>query len=536
LSCCCGEEWDGTRIKRQCDTLIYRLYEFTITIMDTNSPLEKLHVIDRECCLLQRTAALLHWDMETYLPPLGIEERSEQLALLESLYHERFTSSETGHLLEELGSVTDNPQGDEKLPELERDFLKVTRRDYDKKKKLPVDFVAAAARAEGLSNAAWAEARRNNDFNAFLPHLETMIDFAKKRSLYWGFEGRVYNGLLDIYEPNMGVSEIASVFTPLRKRLSALLKKIAQKPEPDCSFLNDEIDAESQARFNLELTKYLGFNSNRGRLDISAHPFTTTLGSHDVRITTRYLPGNFLSSIFSTIHECGHAFYELNIAKELRRTCLADGTSMGVHESQSRLWENVIGRSLPFWEGLFPVLKKCIPGRFDAVNADDFYRAVNLAKPSLIRVEADEVSYSLHIILRFELEQGLFSGSIKASDLPLLWRSKMKEYLGIEPETDADGVLQDVHWSHGSFGYFPSYALGNLYGLQFFEKLKSDIPDFEGLIAKGNFSPVHEWLSDNIHKWGRRLEPAELLKKVTGEELSVEPFLRYIEEKYSAIY
>jgi len=503
--------------------------------MDKNSLLEKLHAIDRECCLLQRTASLLHWDLETYLPPLGVEERSEQLALLSKIHHERFTAAETGTLLEELGSVTENPRGDEKLPELERDFLKVMRKDYDKEKKLPVDFVTDCAKAEGLSQAAWTEARRNNDFSAFLPHLETMIDFAKRRSLYWGFEGRVYDGLLDIYEPNMGEAEIASVFTPLRERLTALLKKTASKPEPDSSFLNGQFDAETQAKFNLELMKYLKYDTNRGRLDISAHPFTTTLGSNDVRITTRYLKDNLLSSIFSTIHECGHAFYELAVSPELHLTRLGDGASMGIHESQSRLWENVIGRSLPFWEGLFPVLKKYFPANFESVKVNDFYRAVNTAKPSLIRVEADEVSYSLHVILRFELERDIFSGAVKARDLPGLWRSKMKEYLGIEPSSDSEGVLQDVHWSHGSFGYFPSYALGNLYGLQFFKKLKSDIPNFEGLTAKGDFKPIHGWLSGNIHKWGRRLEPAELLKKVTGESLSVEPFLNYIEGKYTRL-
>jgi len=504
--------------------------------MDKKTLLEKLHNIDRECLLLERTASLLHWDLETYLPALGVEERSEQLALLESLYHEKFTADQTGQLLTELGSVTDNPRGDEKLPELERDFLKRMRLNYDREKKLPVDFVAAAAKAESLSQAAWTKARSGNDFAFFLPHLDTMIDFARKRSLYWGYEGRVYDGLLDIYEPDMGASSIAAVFTPLRERLSLLLKKISQKPEPDCSFINSKFDAQTQAKFNLELMKYLGYNEKRGRLDVSAHPFTTTLGSHDVRITTRYLPDNFFSSIFSTIHECGHAFYELDIPEELHLSCLADGASMGIHESQSRLWENVIGRSLPFWEGLFPVLKKCVPGRFDSVKAHDFFKAVNLAKPSLIRVEADEVSYSLHIILRFELEQGLISGSIKTSDLPSLWRTKMKEYLGIEPQTDAEGVLQDIHWSHGSFGYFPSYALGNLYGLQFYGKMKKDIPNLEDMTAAGNFSPVHEWLTENIHKWGKRLSPCDLLRKVTGEDLSVEPFLNYIENKYTDIY
>ena len=504
--------------------------------MDKNKSLEKLHVIDRECRLLERTISLMHWDLETYIPVEGVEERAEQLALLESIFHERFTSPETGKLLEELGSVTENPKGDEKLPDLERDFLRVTRRAYDKKIKLPLELVTAAAKAQGLSQAAWVQAKNENNFNIFLPHLEAMIDFARKFSLCWGYEGKIYDGLLDIYEPNMGVNEITPVFTPLRERLSALLKKIAAKSEPDCSFLNGGFDADTQAKFNTELMKYIGFNTQRGRLDISAHPFTTTIGSNDIRITTRYLQDNFLSSIFSTIHECGHAFYELDMPKELHLSCLADGVSMGIHESQSRFWENIIGRSLPFWEGLMPLLKKCIPSRFDRVSANDFYKAVNLAKPSLVRVEADEVSYSLHIILRFELEQGLISGAIKASELPSLWRKKMKEYLGIEPQTDTEGVLQDVHWAHGSFGYFPSYALGNLYGLQFFGKLKSDLPDFEKLTAKGNFAPIHSWLSENIHKWGKRLDPCELLKKVTGEDLSVEPFLKYIEEKYSKIY
>ena len=504
--------------------------------MEAARTLEKLHLFDRENRHLEWAVAVLRWDQETYLPEGGVEERSEQLALLEGIAHGRLTSSETGRLLSELGSTTENPQGDEALPPLERDFLKVLRRIYDRAVKLPGDFVSAAARAEGLSQAAWINARRDNDFSAFLPHLVKMIDFSRQRSQYWGYADNPYDGLLDIYEPGMDADTINAVFTPLRERLSALLKKIASCPRPDTSFLQYDFDIERQASFSQALMQWLGFDSRRGRLDVSAHPFTTTLGPDDVRITTRYLPRQIQSGIFSTIHESGHAFYEMDFPGEIRDSCLADGASMGIHESQSRYWENVIGRSLSFWEPMFRVLRSYFPGALSLVTAEDFYRAINLVEPSLIRVEADEVSYSLHIILRFELERDLFSGTLAPEDLPAAWRRKMKELLGIEPETDAQGVLQDVHWSMGSFGYFPSYALGNLYGLQFQDKLLSDLPQTGELIAAGNFVPIRGWLRDNIYVWGRRLQPRELLQTVTGKGLSAEYFLNYIESKYSGVY
>jgi carboxypeptidase Taq len=503
--------------------------------MKYDEALAKLHAIDRECGYIGKAAAVLQWDQETYLPEMGVEDRSEQLALLEGIAHERFVSPETGKLLEELGSVSENPGGDEGLPALERDFVKVLRRNYDRAVKLPSDFVTAAARAEGLSQAAWVQAKGRNDFAAFLPHLETMIDFSRKRSQYWGYTDNVYDGLLDIYEPGMSASAVSAVFGPLGERLSALLKKISAAPQSDSSFLEGEFSAETQGAFNRDLMKRLGYDTRRGRLDVSAHPFTTTLGADDVRITTRYLPNNLLSSVFSTIHESGHAFYELSFPTELRGSCLADGASMGIHESQSRFWENVVGRSRGFWDWLFPVLQNYFPN-LAGISAETFWRAANKVQPSLIRVEADEVSYSLHIILRFELEKALFSGQLKASNLPAAWRQKMKEILGVEPDTDTEGVLQDVHWSMGSFGYFPSYALGNLYGLQFWQKLKADLPDTEAVIARGDFAPIRAWLSDNIYIWGRRLDPPELLQKVTGKSLSADPFLNYIEEKYTNVY
>jgi len=504
--------------------------------MGSPETLEKLHTIDRECRCLERAVAVLRWDQETYLPEKGVEERSEQLALLEGIAHQRMTSPETGRLLSELGSTSENPLGDEKFPPVERDFLKVFRRNYDRAVKLPGDFVSDAARAEGLSQAAWVDARRDNNYSEFLPHLKKMMDFSRRKAIYWGFEEKPYDGLLDIYEPGMGAEAISAVFTPLGDRLSALFKKITQCPPPDSSFLDQNFDIESQAHFNRDLIQRLGFDMRRGRIDVSAHPFTTTLGSDDIRITTRFQPRHIQSGIFSTIHESGHAFYEMDFPDEFCGTCLADGASMGIHESQSRLWENVIGRSYPFWEAMFPVLRSCFPGALSLVSVDEFYRAINRVEPSFIRIEADEVSYSLHIILRFDLERDLFSGALDPEDLPSAWSKKMKDCLGIEPENDTQGVLQDVHWSIGAFGYFPSYALGNLYGLQFWEKLKSELPGTNELITGGNFSAIRSWLQDNIYVWGRRMEPRELLKTVTGNDLSAEPFLDYITLKYSGIY
>jgi carboxypeptidase Taq len=499
---------------------------------------------------LGKTLALLQWDEETCLPSGGVEERAEQLALLQGIAHERFVSPHIGHCLTELGSTPENPRGDEGLPALERDFLRVMRRAYDREVKLPVEFVSAAARAEGLSQAAWARARKNNDFASFLPHLRAMIDFARQKARYWGYsdsgnsdgkgkaggkaEGSLYDGLLDTYEPGLTTGQTDALFAPLGERLSALIKKLP--PPPACPFLDQDYETGVQVRFNHALMDWLGFDTSRGRLDVSAHPFTTSLGADDVRITTRYFPRNLLSSIFSVIHESGHAFYEMSFPPELRFSCLADGASMAVHESQSRFWENVIGRSRPFWEGLYPLLRSHFPQQLGHVDADTFYRGVNQVRPSLIRVDADEVSYALHIILRFELEKQLIAGELPPEELPGRWREYSRRYFNLESETDADGVLQDVHWSMGSFGYFPSYALGNLYGLQFWAQMQKDLPDLDSALAAGNFGPIHEWLRDRIYRWGCRLDPPELLFKVTGERLSTDPFLNYIEAKYTALY
>ncbi len=502
----------------------------------SESLIRKLHDLDRERLLVARAAAVLQWDQETYMPDGAVNERADQLAILEGLVHERATDPRIGAALVDLGSSPDNPRGDESLPALERDFLKEMRRSYDNKTRLSRDLVQNMARDASISQSVWVKARKSNDFVLFAPHLEKMIGYARDCAECWGFSDHPYDGLLDQYEPGMTESSVSSVFKPLQERLVNLVARIASAPRPDTSFLDRGYPVAEQDSFARTVMMDLGFEAHRGRLDRSAHPFTTTLGGDDVRITTRYYPKNLFSGLFSVIHETGHALYELGFDSSLRGSILADGASMGVHESQSRLWENVVGRSLPFWQNYFPRLKAFFPDQLGSVALLDFYRAVNLVEPSLVRVEADEVTYSLHIILRFNLERRLMNNSLSVNDLPDAWNAEMEELFSLTPATDAEGVLQDVHWASGAIGYFPSYALGNLYGLHFWRKLRGDLPEIDDSIARGDFSPLLHWLRASVHLYGRRLTPAGLLSQGFGEELSAEPFISYLEEKYGALY
>lgn len=504
--------------------------------MTITEALERLRALDRNVRHLGHAVAVLSWDQETGMPPAAVEERAEQLAVLGGIAHEKAVDPEIGRLLERLGSDQATPAGDPALSDLDRDFVRVVRREYDRAVKLPRDLVEDSARAEGLSQAAWAKAREADDFAAFAPHLRAMLGFAKKKAACWGFADRPYDGMIDLYEPGMSEASIAAAFGPLSRRLSGLVGRIASKGEPDVSFLEKDYPVEGQDAFARKLMVKLGYPTDRGRLDLSAHPFSTTLGADDSRITTRYFTRNVLSGLFSVIHETGHALYELGFGADIRGSALAEGASMGIHESQSRLWENVVGRSAAFWRGRFDDFKAAFPAQLAGVGVDDFYRAVNAVKPSLIRTDADEVTYSLHVALRFDLERRLFSGELDVDQLPAAWRRAMKDLLGVEPETDADGVLQDIHWSMGSFGYFPSYALGNLYGLQFWKALRKDLPDVDLSIERGEYAVVLGWLRERVHARGRRLDPAGLLAAVAGEALSPEPFLDYLETKYAALY
>jgi carboxypeptidase Taq len=366
--------------------------------------------------------------------------------------------------------------------------------------------------------------------------LEELVQLNIEKAERYGYEEHIYDALLDQFEPFMKTREVERVFDGLRDSLVDLVRRISEAPQVDDVFLHHSYPAERQELLGNEFLNALGYEFNRGRLDVSAHPFTTTLGPNDVRITTRYHEDLFASAVFSTIHEAGHALYELGVDPKYHNTLLATGTSLGIHESQSRLWENMVGRSREFWSHWFPRVKELFPEQLSGVEKEQFYRAINRVEPSLIRIEADEVTYSLHVILRFQLEVKLMTGELEVKDLPEAWNTTMEELLGITPPSDAKGVLQDVHWSMGAIGYFPTYALGNLYGAQFLRTMLREIPDVYDKVAAGEFAPILSWLRERIHCHGAAKTPKELITEVTGEELDPEYFVRYLESKYGEIY
>jgi carboxypeptidase Taq len=504
------------------------------TFASPERSLERLRELDRERMHLSRTAALLQWDQECYLPSDAAGERAEQLAVLEGLAHERLINPELGELLDRLEGKT--------LPVLPDgfpagDFIRVLRHDYDLAVKLPGDFVREAARSEGLSLAAWVKARQYKDFTVFAPHLEKMIRLARQKSALWGWDKEnLYDGLLDFFEPSSKARNIDPFFTQLGEKLKLLLKKVAARPSPDNAFLHQYFDVSKQKRLCREIITGIGFDDKRSRLDMSEHPFTTTLGYNDVRITTRYDLLNPRAGIFSLLHECGHAFYELGIDPSLRSSCLAEGASMGVHESMARLWENVIGGNRAFGKAWFARLVEYFPEELAGVDFETLHRALNIVKPGPIRVEADELSYPLHIILRFKLEEKLIAGTLSVNDLPRAWNAATKDYLGAECADDTKGVLQDIHWSLGSFGYFPTYVLGGIYALQFWDKMNEDIPDLEEALERKEYGAIHSWLREKIYRKGRSMEIADLMWEVTGREFSVDNLFNYLEKKYSELY
>jgi len=500
--------------------------------------LERLVELDRERKLVAHIGALLGWDQETGMPPKAVDERSEQLALVESLAHEKSVRPEMGELLEKLGSTTENPGGDASLLPVERAYLRALRRSWDRDTKLPSDLVAEFARATSLGQAAWVQAKKNDDFASFAPHLQKVLDLIKREAACLSPGKPAYDVLLDLYEPGSTELSIRTVFSRLRRDLVAILAKIGSRPKIDDSILRETVGEARQRAASDWLMDVLGYDRLRGRLDVSAHPFTTTLGVDDVRITTRYIPGFFPSSLFSTMHETGHALYELGIAPgaEFRGTELAEAASMAVHESQSRFWENVIGRGEPFWKRNFTHLAELVSPALDGVRREDFVRSINKVEPSFIRTEADEVTYGLHIVLRFELESDLIAGRLAVRDVPEAWRAKAKDLLGLDVRDDVRGCLQDVHWSAGLFGYFPSYALGNLYAAQFADAMRKDIPDLDERVAMGDNASVLEWLRERVHAPGSFWLPGELVEKVTGSPLDPAHFIDYLDRKYSQIY
>jgi len=498
--------------------------------------MNRLKKIGEELQLLQHAVALLGWDQQTGLPSGGGEERARQIALLEGSFHEKLTSPEVGELLSRLGVADENPSGNPELPELDGLYCRNLHRIYSRETRLSKKLVEKLAEETSRGLNVWVEARQKSDFSLFKNQLITIVDLVREKAEMLGYNEHPYDALLDEYEPWAKTKAVETVFSTVKAGLVELLDKIKESPQVDDSFLHLHYPIDRQEVFGRTVLKDLGYQFDRGRLDVSPHPFTTTLGADDVRITTRYNENFFNTGIFGTIHECGHALYELGFGDTIRGNLLAEGTSLGIHESQSRTWENKIGRSLPFWNHYFPALKKVFPDNLSGVTEVQFYKGINKVAPSFIRVEADEVTYNLHIILRFELEIQLVTGNLNVADLPDAWNEKSRDLLGILPDNDADGVLQDLHWSTGALGYFPTYSLGNFYGAQFFEVMKREIPELERVIESGNFKPILTWLRDKIHRHGSCFSAEELCTRVTGESLNADSFLNYLNTKFSSIY
>jgi carboxypeptidase Taq len=481
---------------------------------------------------LRAAAAVLRWDQETYMPPAGAAGRAEQLGTLVRLAHELLVSARTRDLLVAAEAVLDrlDPDSDDAR------MIVMARRDYDRASRLPAEFVAARARAAALSIQIWREARRRNDFPAFRPALAQMVDLARREADYLGYAEHPYDALLDHYEPGLTSRQVGALFARVREATVPLVQAIAQHGRPvEDDFLYGEFDIQQQRAFGEEVARAFGYDFSRGRLDESAHPFATSFHPDDVRITTRYNQRYLPSAIFAIFHETGHALYEQGIPPSLARTCLGRGASLGVHESQSRLWENLVGRSRPFWEHYYPRLQERFPS-LRAVDLDRFYRAINRVHPSLIRVEADEVTYNLHVMLRFDLERRLLEGALAVDELPDAWRDQMQSYLGVIPPTDAEGVLQDIHWASGLIGYFPTYTLGNIISVQLFEAARRDHPGLVEEIGRGQFAPLLGWLRERVHRHGRKYLPADLLARATGSDLTPEPYLRYLAAKATEVY
>jgi carboxypeptidase Taq len=495
--------------------------------------LAHVKTLSRELKILENIGALLEWDMQVLLPKGGFEARAEQSAYLSQLAHEKLTAEANARLLEAAEAETADLPADHDDVRL----LRLVRREYDKATKLPTEHVVEFQRTTALAHEVWAQARAHNDFQAFAPTLEKIIGLAVQRAEYLGYKEHPYDPLLDYFEYGAKTSEVRRLFDELKAGLVPLVAAIhAHQDRVGNAILKRHYPKEGQRAFSEKVISKFGFDFQRGRQDVSVHPFCTSFSIHDVRLTTRYdehwLPG----AMFGTFHEAGHGMYDQGFNPAYDQTMLARGTSLGVHESQSRLWENIVGRSRAFWEYFFPELQATFPEALSDVDVETFYKSVNHSAPSFIRVEADEVTYNLHIMLRFDIETDLLTGKLAVKDLPEAWNAKMQEYLGITPPNDALGCLQDVHWSAGFIGYFPTYTLGNLLAAQYYAKAVEAHPNILQDMGRGEFGDLLGWMRQNIHQYGAKFDAAELTQRITGTGIQTGPFLNYLTEKYSAIY
>ncbi len=490
--------------------------------------IERVH----ELANLNGVVEMLEWDMETYMPPKAHGDRGQQLATVQGTRHERFIDPQLGSYLDALQEESVNAQ----LDDAQRANVRAFGRDYERAVKLPSELVRELAKTKSTAIEAWLRAKKASDFSIFAPLLEKTFALKQRVAECIGYEEAPYDAHLDEYEPNMTIAELKPLFNDLRAKLVPIVETLVDAEfDPDLSVLRQPCPVPEQREFVTMLSRAMGYDYERGRLDETEHPFT--IGANDdVRITTHYYEENIASAIFSTIHEAGHGLYQQGFLREHFRTPMAEPISLGIHESQSRLWENIIGRSERFWHHYYPKLQETFPSQFREVPLRDFHAAINHVEPSLIRIEADEVTYNLHILVRFDIERMLFEGEVEIQETPQVWNELMEKYLGITPPNDAKGVLQDVHWPTGLFGYFPTYALGNLYSVQFYNTAREEIDGLDAKIAAGELLPLKQWLNEHIHHPARMYFPNDLCERVTGQRLSTDPFIEYLKEKYSGIY
>jgi carboxypeptidase Taq len=509
----------------------------TAEILQSNY--DKLLGNAKDIILVRSVESLIDWDMETMMPPKGIKQRSQQLAILSKIEHRMITSPE----IETLLSKIEKHSGNDVLSDLQKRNIHLIRKNYDEQTKLPEKLVKETARQQAITLDVWKKAKAAKDFSMFRPELEKLLDLKKKTAqiLMKVKETKTpYDALIDIYEPGMTSERIAKIFGELKRELVTIMKKcLNTSNQPDTTILKQKVPLNIQDKISRELARFIEYDvvSPRagGRIDESEHAFTSGYYD-DVRITTHYYENNVASSLFAVLHEGGHAIYEQNFDPQWIYQPVGMCCSAGFDESQSLFVENIVGRSREFWIYFFPKLKQLTGNTFSNTDLDDFVGAINRVEPSKIRVEADEVTYCLHVIIRFEIEQDLIAEKIAVKDLPEIWNCKYKEYLEVDIEDDSEGVMQDTHWASALFGYFPSYALGNMYAVQLLAKLRKDMPNWRAEIAAGNFHNVKQWLMNNVHRYGNLYDPADLIKKITGEQMTFKPYIEYLSEKYSAIY
>jgi carboxypeptidase Taq len=505
--------------------------------MDANALYDELIAELRRTALLASCSSVLSWDEQTYMPPAGAEHRANQSSLIAGFVHERATSQRIGELLSELEAAGAAREVDGDVSPMAAN-VREARRSYDRATKLPRRLVEELSRVTCLAQQAWVEARKQKSFPQFQPWLERVVTLKREEAQAVGYgNGVAYDALLDDYEPGMTTAEVQAVFAPLRDELVTLVAAIRDsRRQPDTSILTRRYPKDAQREFGLAAARKIGFDLRAGRLDEAPHPFCSGFGPGDCRLTTRYDEHHFPGAFFGTLHEAGHGIYEQGLDAEAYGTPVGDACSLGIHESQSRMWENLVGRSRAFWRHMFPAAQQAFPEALADVSLDEFHFAVNDVRPSYIRVEADEVTYNLHIMLRFELEQALVAGELEPPDVPGVWNETFQRYLGLTPANDAEGCLQDIHWSGGLIGYFSTYALGNMYAAQLFNAARRDLVDLDEQFARGEFQPLKEWLNRNIHRRGKQYRARQLVERVTGERLSHEPLMAHLHARFDRLY